>query len=262
MKYLSLLVLIFVFSCNNNKDTEADQSITTTAAPAAIGYSVLKVYPHDTSSYTQGLELHNNELYEGTGMNNQSHLMKVDLSTGTAKQKIALGKDFGEGITIFNNKIYQLTWQEHKVYVYDLNTFKKEKEFEWPYEGWGLTHNATDLIVSTGSNSLYFVDPATFKIKKVVGVTDNNGPLGNLNELELINGFVFANIYETTYIVKINPETGKVEGKMDFADIFQKTNTTPNPNQDVLNGIAYDSSKNSLYITGKWWPAMFEIRLN
>jgi glutamine cyclotransferase len=262
MKYLSLLVFIFVVACNGNKDENAETTENTTPPPPSIGYSILNVFPHDTSSYTQGLEFHNNELYEGTGLEEKSHLMKMDLATGKAKQKIAIPKVFGEGITILNNKIYQLTYTEHKVFVYDLATFKKIQEFEWPYQGWGLTHIGNDLVVSTGSNSLYYVDPSNFKIKKVIGVTDNNGPLGSINELEYINGSLFANIYETTYIVKINPETGKVEGRMDLGDIFQKANVPPNPNQNVLNGIAYDSAKNSLYVTGKWWPNMFEIRLN
>jgi glutamine cyclotransferase len=191
-------------------------------------------------------------------------LVGVNVAEGKQVKKISLYKTyFGEGISIFNNKIYQLTWKEHKVFVYDVNTFAKTGELAWPYEGWGMTHNNTDLIISTGSSNLYFVDPATFKIKKMISVTDNNGPVSNVNELEYVNGYIYANQYETKYIMKINAETGKVEGKMDLSNIMEKNGVHYNAEHiDVLNGIAYDSTKNSLLVTGKYWPALFEIKLN
>lgn len=256
-------------SSDTLKDSGSTATNPVSYVPPAIQYNVIKVYPHDTSSYTQGLIWYNNTLYEGTGLKEKSKLLKVDLNTGKQNQQLKLdNKYFGEGITILNNKIYQLTWQEHKVFVYDLNTFKKVQEFEWPYDGWGLTNNGKDLIVSTGGNNLYFVDPATFKILKTVSVSNNYGPVSDINELEYVNGFVYANIYETDDIIKINPETGAVVGKLDLTDILSKNGVVYNREQigpntgNVLNGIAFDSAKNSFYITGKCWPALFEIKLN
>ena len=186
-------------------------------------------------------------------------------------QHIKISSDssvFGEGITVFNNKIYELTWKTHKVNVYDLSTFKKINEINWPFEGWGLTNNGKVLIVSTGSSNLYFVDPNTFTILKQVNVTDNNGPVSNINELEYVKGFVYANVYETDNIIKIDPETGNVVGRLDCSNILSKSGMTLNPSEYsettgyVLNGIAYDSLKNNFYITGKQWPVLFEIKLN
>ncbi|MEX6690515.1 glutaminyl-peptide cyclotransferase [Danxiaibacter flavus] len=256
-------------SSDTSKDSGSAATNPVSYVPPAIQYNVIKVYPHDTSSYTQGLIWYNNTLYEGTGLKEKSKLLKVDLNTGKQNQQVKLDNEyFGEGITILNNKIYQLTWQEHKVFVYDLNTFKKVQEFEWPYDGWGLTNNGKELIISTGGNNLYFVDPATFKILKTVGVSNNYGPVSDINELEYVNGFVYANIYETDNIIKINPETGAVVGKLDLTDILSKNGVVYNREQigpntgNVLNGIAFDSAKNSFYVTGKCWPALFEIKLN
>jgi len=251
-------------SCNDNpgQKTTTTEDINSVAPPPTLQYNVVKVYPHDTTSFTEGLVWLNNALYEGTGNKGESKLMKTDINTGKASQEVSLDKQyFGEGIAILNNKIYQLTWQEHKVFVYDLNTFKKLQEFEWPYDGWGMTHNGKDLIVGTGSNSLYYVDPNNFKILKTIGVSDNNGPVSNINELEYVNGFIYANIYQTRYIVKINPETGAVVGKYDMENILDSSGVKYGE-IDVLNGIAYDSAKNSFYLTGKYWPAVFEVKMN
>lgn len=269
--YSPAALLLLLLSCGNkdNTNNEGAGNAAATVVPAALDYTVVKIYPHDTSSYTQGLIWHNNALYEGTGRIGYSKLAKIDLATGKPLQQIAIAKtEFGEGITLLNGKIYQLTYQEHKVYVYDALSFQKLKEFSWPYEGWGLTTDGKNLIVSTGSSNLYYVNPADFKILKTVGVTDNYGPVDSINELEFINGVIYANKYLTNYILKINPETGVVTGRLDLKDIFQKSGKTydagiiPDPNEDVLNGIAYDSAKNSLYVTGKQWPLLFEIKLN
>lgn len=261
MKKLLSLYLLFCLSCNTNSSENDDLS---NPPPPAISYNIIKVYPHDTSSFTQGLIWYKNSMYEGTGLEGESKLLKTDILNGKKSLKIDLEKNiFGEGITIFKDKIYQLSWKNHKVFVYDINGFKKIQEFNWDFEGWGITHNNQALIISTGSNNLYFVNPETFKIEKVVGVSDHNGPVGNLNELEFINGFVYANIWTSDYIIKINPTTGKVEGKMDLSGILNKSGLQYDPEKiDVLNGIAYDSTKNSMYITGKKWPALFEIKLN
>jgi glutamine cyclotransferase len=271
-RYFPVVLAFALLSCGNN-DTESNSADagnpSSTVVPAALDYTVVKTYPHDTSSYTQGLIWHNNTLYEGTGRIGFSRLAKLDLETGKALQQIPISKsEFGEGIALLNGKIYQLTYQEHKVYVYDAVTFRKIQEFSWPYEGWGLTTDGKNLIASTGSSNLYYVNPADFKILKTVGVTDNYGPVDSINELEFVNGVVYANKYLTNYILKINPETGVVMGRLDLKDIFRKSGKTydasiiPDPNEDVLNGIAYDSAKNSLYVTGKQWPLLFEIKLN
>lgn len=271
-KYAFIGFSALLFSCGGNSDNNnaADNGAdANNPAPAALGYTVVKVYPHDTSSYTQGLIWQNNTLYEGTGREGFSKIARMNIETGKPEQQELIAKnEFGEGITILNDKIYQLTWQNHLVHVYDLATLKKVQEFSWPYEGWGITHDGKNLIISTGSNNLYFVDPASFKILKTVGVNDNYGPVVNLNELEMVNGFVYANKYLSNYILKINPETGKVEGRIDLQDIFQKSGKTydasaiPDPEQDVLNGIAFNPATNTFYVTGKQWPALFEIKLN
>lgn len=268
-KLLPLTALALIFAaCSNNNDTPNDTDNNTPAnviaAPPNINYNIVAQHPHDTSSYTQGLIWQNNTLYEGTGLEGHSKLMKVDINNGKSGQSISLDPSvFGEGITMFNDKIYQLTWQSHKVYMYDAKTFKKLKEFNWDHEGWGLTHNGTDLIVSTGESNLYFVDPATFNVKRILGVTDNNGPVGNINELEYIDGSIYANIYLTDYIIKIDPNNGHIVGKIDLSGLLEKSGKQVNKEEGlVLNGIAYDSTKRSLYITGKKWPLLYEMKIN
>lgn len=265
------ILLLLIYSCNNKPTNITVNDDNSNPPPPAINYSIVKVYPHDTSSYTQGLELYDNVLYEGTGNYSHSKLLKTDLATGKILEQVKTSPDstvFGEGITIFNNKIYELTWQAHKVYVYDLSTLKKIKEFDWPFEGWGLTHNDKDLILSDGSSKLYFINPETFKILNQINVTDNNGPVSMLNELEYVNGFIYANVYESNNILKIDPETGVVKGRLDCSNILLKSGMNINADNYsintgyVLNGIAYDSAKNAFYITGKQWPALFEIKLN
>lgn len=261
-------VILFTAACNNNssndKDSDTLTAINTVAPPANINYNIVNTYPHDTTSYTQGLIWQNNTLYEGTGMWGHSHLLQVDIKNGKATNAVSLDSAiFGEGITILNNKIYQLTWENHKVYVYDAKTFKKLKELTWEHEGWGLTNNGTDLIVSTGESNLYFVDPETFKIRKIVGVSDNNGPVGNLNELEFVDGTVYSNVYLTDLIIKIDPANGHVTGKIDLGGLLAKAGKHVDTDEGyVLNGIAYDSTRKSLYITGKKWPLLFEMKVN
>jgi glutamine cyclotransferase len=259
-----LLFLIFN-SCKNNSSDDVDTlPANTVAPPANISYNIIATYPHDTASYTQGLQWMNDTLYEGTGLEGQSRIMKVDIKSGRSNKTLPLDPSlFGEGITILKDKLYQLTWQNHKVLVYDATTLKKLKEFAWEHEGWGITNNGTDLIISTGSSNLYFVDPETFKVKNIVGITDNNGPVGNLNELEYVDGILYANVYLTDYIIKIDPSNGHIIGKMDLSGLLQKSGKAYNPETtDVLNGIAYNSEKKTFYITGKKWPVLFEVKLN
>ncbi|RYY46788.1 MAG: glutaminyl-peptide cyclotransferase, partial [Chitinophagaceae bacterium] len=171
---------------------------------------------------------------------------------------------FGEGITILKGKLYQLTWQSNIVYVYDVNNINKPiQTFKWPYEGWGITNNGTDLIISDGSSNIYFVNPEDFKIKNTVGVQTDKGPVDSINELEYVNGVLYANIYLSNMIVKIDPESGHVTGLLNFPANFKAEQDALNPMRaDVLNGIAYDSSSNSFFLTGKRWSKMFEVKLN
>ena len=260
-------IVLLLAACKNSASNDGNNetgNTNTIPPPANINYNIVASYPHDTSSYTQGLIWQNNSLYEGTGLEGQSRLMRVDIKNGKAQQSISIDPSvFGEGITMLNGKIFELTWQSHVVYVYDAKTFKKIKEFTWDHEGWGITHNGKELIISTGDSNLYFVDPETFKLLRIVGVTDNNGPMGNLNELEYINGSVFSNIYLTDYIVKIDPSNGHITGKIDLSGLLEKSGKHVDKEGNlVLNGIAYDSAKNSLYVTGKKWPLLFEMKLN
>ncbi len=268
MKQLIALALaIILFSCNNNNETGEDSSIVPAssgiAAPQEMSYTIIAQYPHDTSAYTQGLQLYNGKMYEGTGDFENSSLRITNPKTGAVEMKHMMGsqKIFGEGINVFRNKLYQLTWESHIVYVYDLaNLNKPLKTFNWPYEGWGITNNGTDLIISDGTSNIYFVDAETFKVKNTIAVRDNKGLVNNLNELEFIDSFIYANIYTTDKIVKIDPESGIIKGIMSFDNLLSSSDRTNRT--DYFNGIAWDSNSKSMFITGKRWPKMFELRIN
>ena len=247
---------------NNNVVTPPIENQT--PPPPVLGHTIIQVYPHDTSFYTQGLTFYKGELYEGTGdpgYVGRTRLMKVDLKTGNALKKISLSsKYFGEGITILRDTVYQLTWQEHKVFVYTLKDFKLVKEYDLPTEGWGITNDGQKLIVSTGSGMLYYYAPSTFKLLSKSTIMEGNGNTFNLNELEYIDGFVYANQYQYPYVLKIDPAAGRVVAKYDLNDMWQKVKAI-DPNVDVPNGIAYDSTTKKIYVTGKYWPEMYEIQL-
>ncbi|MEP7256200.1 MAG: glutaminyl-peptide cyclotransferase [Ferruginibacter sp.] len=266
-KYSALAVLIILAACTgNDKQADHDDSLKVLPTPN-ITYSIIAQYPHDTSAYTQGLEFYNGKLYEGTGDFETSSLRITDAKTGRVEKKHLMGTDsiFGEGITILKNKIYQLTWESHIVYVYDVKNIDKPiKTFKWPYDGWGLTNNGTDLIISDGLAKLYFVNPDDFRLKSTIAVSDNAGPIDSINELEYVDGFVYANIYQTDVIIKIDPSSGHVVGKMELPGLKEKffANQVIPGRTDVLNGIAYDSVSKNLFITGKRWPKMFELKLN
>lgn len=268
MRFLSVLFLAVLFaSCNNDPKPGEANPAATIAAPAQLSYSLLKVYPHDTSAYTQGLQYVNGYLYEGTGnpeeIANKSKLRKVDFTTGKIIKEIYLpGPLFGEGVTVLGNKIYQLTWKDQKGFVYNFSDFKLLKEFSYMIAGWGLTNDGENLIVSDGSSTIYFWNPETLKEVKRISVQDNTGMRNNLNELEFINGYIFANIYQTDEIVKIDPSTGNIVGRLDFSDLKKSYPELLNDHVDVLNGIAWDSAGNRIFITGKYWPKLFEIKLN
>jgi len=266
MKKLLYLLSFSLLACNGDKEQDTDPELpppTGIPAPMSLNVSIVAQYPHDTSAYTQGLVWHNGKLYEGTGDYESSSIRISDLKSGTVQQKHMMGtnKIFGEGITIFNNKIYQLTWQSNIVYVYALNDITKPiQTLQWPYEGWGITHNGKDLIISDGSSNLYFVDPENLRVRNTLSVRDNRGPVNLLNELEYINGMIFANVYESNAIIQIDPESGHVKGVINLPGLLKPQDVIAG-RTDVLNGIAYDSSSRHLMITGKRWPKMFEIQI-
>lgn len=259
--FCALSAIIFV-GCKDEKAPEEEQ-VKVTPAPATMNYTLVKAYPHEATSFTEGLFWLNNEMFESTGLNGSSILLKAKLETGKPIKSVKLDpKYFGEGISMINNKIYQLTYQEHKVFVYDMD-FKKTGEFEWPYEGWGMATDGKQLIVNTGGSNLYFVNPETFKVERTLGVYDNKGYVDSINEMEYVNGYIYANIWTTDAIIKINPKTGQVEAIANLADIFQRSNlVNPKIEGNCLNGIAYDAAKQSFYITGKYWPNLFEVKFD
>ncbi|MFL9484221.1 glutaminyl-peptide cyclotransferase [Chitinophagaceae bacterium LWZ2-11] len=259
------LILTACNACNNDKPSSDSSSTGTTGVtmPATLSYTVLNVYPHDTAAFTEGLEWHGGFLYESTGEHN-SKLAKVNLKDGKDVQKITFpSTTFGEGITVINDKLYQLTYQQGVCYVYDFKTFKKIGEFTYDGEGWGMTTDGKHLINNNGGDKLYFRDPETFKVTNIVSVSDNNGPLGAINELEWVDGVIYANVYMTNTIVKIDPETGKVLAKADMSGLLEKYGQGANiEHVDVLNGIAYNKDTKTFYITGKYWPKLFEVKFN
>jgi glutamine cyclotransferase len=225
--------------------------------PVHYKYNVVNVYPHNKSAFTQGLVFEGGFLYESTGRYGQSTLRRVELETGNITQLHSLPDQFfGEGITIFEDKIVQLTWKSGKGFVYDRISFDLLQEFEYPTQGWGITHNGSALIMSDGTATLYFLDPETFQTIGQVEVHDEE-PVDDLNEVEYINGSVYANIWKKDQIAIINPETGQVTGWIDLSGINDSEKTTEN----VLNGIAYDQNGNRLFVTGKRWSKLFEIEL-
>jgi glutaminyl-peptide cyclotransferase len=259
-KFFYFTLLVNIAACNPKEPNTPDTLDVN--APKIMSYSIISTYPHDTSSYTQGLLIYKGELYEGTGNWGFSKLKKVDLKTGKTEREIALDKKyFGEGITILNDTVYQLTYKEKKVFVYTLNDFRKIKEFDVDFEGWGLTHDGKNLIITTGGSDLNYYDPVTLKLLKTQTVTDAGSPSFNLNELEYIDGFVYANQYQYPYIFKINPSTGQIVAKVDVTSMWERVKAI-DPKAEVPNGIAYDAATKKIYVTGKWWPELYEVQFS
>ena len=222
-------------------------------------YRVAKKYPHDPGAFTQGLVIHNGVLYEGTGLYGGSSIRIVEQETGMILRKVDLSQSFfGEGVTILNDKVYQVTWREHTGFVYDLE-LDVESTFSIPNEGWGLTENGTHLIFSDGTSTLSFIDPQTMKIVETVTVTYEGDEVTLINELEYIEGKVYANIWQTDNIAVIDPSTGNVVSWIDLTGLQNELDTIKGI--DVLNGIAYDRETGKIYVTGKQWPNLFEIQL-
>ncbi len=256
-----LFLLLLAFSCKNEDKPHDDQGGNNNIPPPqSISFSLVNTFPHDTSSYTQGLVMHNGKLYEGTGLEGRSRLMEVDLATGKQIRKIDLAPTyFGEGITIINDSIYQLTWQNKVVFLYSLKDFKKLNEFPLDTDGWGITTDGRELIVSDGTSNLSFYEPGTFRKLRTVSITESGTLVNNVNELEYIDGAVYANRYQTYQVLRIDPATGIVTGKIDFSSIAAPLKEKY-PFIDVLNGIAWDSLSRKAYITGKWWPVLYEVQ--
>jgi glutamine cyclotransferase len=223
-------------------------------------YNITNAYPHDRNAFTEGLVFEDGALYEGTGLFEQSTLRRVELETGAVLQIRELPDQFfGEGITIYGDKIIQLTWQSNVGFVYDKNSFELLEEFHYSTEGWGITHNGTCLIMSDGTSTLHFLDPQTFTEIGQLQVFDNDNPVTRLNELEYVQGEIYANVWQTDLIARIAPETGRVVGWVDLRGLL--TAEDRSEPVDVLNGIAYEAVTDRLFVTGKWWPKLFEIEL-
>jgi len=259
MKYFflftAMLEMVSICSC-----TDLTEPPPSPQAIPLYTYRVINLYPHDRNAFTQGLVFENDFLYEGTGLHEKSSLRKVELATGSVIQMKELPrKFFGEGVTIYENRIIQLTWRSHTGFVYDKESFALLQEFSYPMEGWGITHDGSHLIMSDGTSTLHFLDPHTFKEVDQITVTDANGLVSKLNELEYVKGEIYANVWPTERVAMIKPHTGQVSGWIDLSGLLRKEDyDTP---MDVLNGIAYDEKDDRLFVTGKWWPTLFEIKL-
>lgn len=244
---------------NSNSGHGAEATLTPDAVPT-YSYKIKNSWPHDKRAYTQGLIYLDGVLWESTGQYGSSSLRKVELKTGKVIKQITVPpKYFAEGMTVFHNKVFQLTWQEQKGFIYDPVTFQKQGEFTYTGEGWGLTHDGESLIMSDGTNEIRFLDPTTLQTTRTISVFDGEQPVEQLNELEYIAGEIYANIYQTDRIVRIDPKSGKILGRIDLTGLLKTKERTGA--EDVLNGIAYDEAGKRLFVTGKMWPRLFEIEI-
>ncbi len=259
---LLLIVIIFlslsVQSCSSNSNNINNNNNDNTTP--ILSYEIINIFPHDPESFTQGLIWDDGYLYESTGLYSLSSLRKVELKTGKAVKKIPLADNyFAEGITIFDDKIFLLTWKEQTGFVYDRDTFQLLDTFSYPYEGWGIATDGKFLIISDGTSILHFLNPKTLQEIKQIKVHDGLFLVNWINELEYIEGYIYANIWQKDRIAVIKPDTGKVVYWLDLSGILD--NVQHSKNVDVLNGIAWDEENNRLFVTGKFWPAIFEIKI-
>ncbi len=267
--FLSIFSVCLVSACDSGQATsralqssEGQQQNQMTAPVRVIilTYEVTNVYPHDPSAFTQGLVFYQGALYESTGLNGQSSIRKVDLPTGQVLRKVDVPSQFfAEGLTLFNGRAYQLTWQSQRGFIYDLDSFNLLDTFNYTGEGWGLTHDGHSLIMSDGSNQIRFIDPNNFQVQRAISVYDGSRSINYLNELEYIKGEIYANIWLTDRVARIDPNSGKVTAWINLAGLLSPEDHA----QDgaVLNGIAYDEANDRLFVTGKLWPKLFEIKL-
>lgn len=261
MRFLVTLTVIalIVSACGDKQNNEVGEPVDS----LALKYSVVSTLPHNAEAYTQGLIIYDNKVLESTGQKGHSWIAEVNPGSGQHEKKVTLdSRYFGEGITVLNNKLYQLTWEEKTGFIYDAKSYKKLGEFKYNTPGWGLTHDNKNLIMSDGTDKLYFLDTLNLQVVRTVTVSDPTGSkVKSINELEYIDGYVFANVYETALILKIDPANGKIVGRLDLSPIANEIKRMY-PNTDVLNGIAYDKNSKALLVTGKLWPKSYLIKLN
>lgn len=268
---LAVALLVSLLACGGaaSSDTSGADEPASAAPPAPVGdaagqivaetYEVVREYPHDARAFTQGLVYHDGYLYEGTGRRGVSSLRKVELETGRVVEEAALSPVlFGEGIAILDDHVYQLTWTSGIGFVYDLDTFEVVRQFRQFTQGWGLTSDGRELILSDGTRNLYFIDPATMQATRNIEVRDDNGFIDQINELEYIDGEIYANVWHSWDILRISPRDGRVIGRIDMRGLLD-TSQLPDP-ESVLNGIAYDAASGRIFVTGKLWPSLFEVR--
>jgi len=260
---LGLQELVATIYFNNTSQTiNQTIQVLNDVAPKIYEFEIVNEYPHDITSYTQGLEFYNGELYEGTGQRRESKLRKVDYKTGEVLKNVDLeNKYFGEGITILNDKIYQLTWESSIGFVYDVESFEKTKEFNYDKskEGWGICNDGTTLYKSDGTDRIWTLNPETLEEMDYIQTYTNKGKIVGINELEWVNGKIYANRYQLDGVAIINPENGAIEGVIDFRSLKKKV--TQHKGLDVLNGLAWNSETNTLFVTGKRWDKLFEVKI-
>jgi glutaminyl-peptide cyclotransferase len=254
-----LLALGVILALQLTKPREVHSSLPE-QLDQTMTYEVVQAYPHDPAAFTQGLIYLDGFLYESTGLYGQSSLRKVDLETGEIFQQVDIPEGyFAEGLTEWDDTLVQLTWQEHTGFVYSLSDFQFLREFTYATEGWGLTHNEEQLVMSDGSSTIFFLDPETFEVQNTINVNDQGQEIRAINELEWVKGEIFANIWQTDDIIRIDPLTGNVLGWIDLRGLLPDEERTQQTN--VLNGIAYDAATDRLFVTGKLWPKLYEIKL-
>ena len=258
--WIGLLAMTLAACSGRTKTLRTETPAATPAAPRTYTYRVIESYPHSTDSYTQGLLFADGVMWEGTGEYGHSRLQRIDLETGRTDVVATLPRsEFGEGIALLDGKIYQLTWENNKAYVYDAATGRQLRTFAYAGEGWGLTTDGERLYMSDGSEYLRILDPETFRVQRSVPVTFRAAPVQLLNELEWIDGKIWANVYVTDQIVIIDPASGIVEGVIDLRGLLPDEEIAPDT--DVLNGIAYDAASERIFVTGKRWSKLFEIEI-
>jgi glutamine cyclotransferase len=248
-------------SSKSDAPSTAREAGGATVSARELSYEIVASYPHDEDAFLQGLIWHDGGFYESTGQYGKSTLRRVEFPSGKVLKKIDLSSDlFGEGLALVDNRLIQLTWTSRRGLIYDLETLKQIGEFNYRTEGWGLTHDGTNLIMSDGSSTLTYLDAQTFKPERQLPVRLNGGPIYNLNELEFIEGEIWANVWQSDMIVQIDPATGQVKSFLDLKGISENAGRAGG--EDVLNGIAYDPDKKRIFVSGKLWPLIFEIRVN
>ncbi len=269
--FLSILSLILVYSCQQESNSTANQSNPNSTenripAPSPLTFQIIRTFAHDTSAFTQGFLFEKGQLIEGTGLERHTRINRIDTSSAKVEVlKSNYDNDiFGEGITILNNKLYQLTYLNNKIYTFDMDNLKQPSATHtWQNEGWGLTHDSTSLILSDGSSTLYYLNPENMAIVKELKVQDNLGSVDSLNELEYVDDHIYANQWGSDFIYKIDPETGYVVGKLSFEGILELYDKSFQPDPEkVLNGIAWDPENKFMFVTGKNWPLIFKIKIN